>query len=78
MISRRNFLTLASGLLVPELDPGRAYSFAGGWRSEIEPIDLADSWQMAMTNILTMRRLEGEGDRQLAHRINERLRRLVA
>ena len=30
MISRRSFLTLASGLLVPE--PTTVYSFAGGWK----------------------------------------------
>ena len=29
MISRRSFIALASGLLVPE--PTRVYSFAGGW-----------------------------------------------
>lgn len=31
MLSRRTFLTLASGLLVPAPEPVRAYSFAGGW-----------------------------------------------
>ncbi len=33
MISRRSFIALASGLLVPELEPVRAYSFAGGWNA---------------------------------------------
>jgi hypothetical protein len=34
MLSRRNFLALASGLLVPApVEPVRAYSFVGGWNA---------------------------------------------
>jgi len=34
-LSRRSFFALASGLLVPmPEEPRRAYSFAGGWRTE--------------------------------------------
>lgn len=31
MISRRSFIALASGLLVPEVEPVRAYSFIREW-----------------------------------------------
>jgi hypothetical protein len=33
-MNRRTFMTLASGLLVPAVEPARAYSFIGGWREQ--------------------------------------------
>ncbi len=34
-MKRRSFLALASGLLVPDYEPVRAYSFIGGWREHV-------------------------------------------
>jgi hypothetical protein len=34
-LGRRSFLALASGLLVPEPEPVRAYSFVGGWAQRV-------------------------------------------
>jgi hypothetical protein len=53
MISRRSFIALASGLLVPEVEPVRAYSFIGGWNPVVAHITLDGRRILEVTERMT-------------------------
>ena len=62
VITRRGFLALASGLLVPEPPRVRTYAFApvGGWRYYGEDAEIVLSNGRRLTGRVTRSRIEGD------------------
>jgi hypothetical protein len=78
-MKRRDFLALASGLLLPVPERVREYSFVGGW--DLPRDEKASDWSPASgehldriaEKLFGVRRFPREADRALRNRIQERI-----